>query len=97
FAFATWGGGGGACGLVAVVPFFDYDFRFCRLPFVRFRFAQTNYRLYVRDRAGVHLAWFFGTSLDTVWVAIPHYLWQLPWYRARMRFDTEYSDAEKRY
>src|SRR5215469_8827975 len=39
--------GGKTCGLVSVVPFVDVDFRFARLPFLRFRFAQTNYRLYV--------------------------------------------------
>lgn len=46
---------------------------------------------------GEHLAWFFGTSLDTVWVAVPHYVWKLPWYRARTRFDASYARAEGRY
>lgn len=88
---------GQTCGLVSVVPFVDVDFRFAALPLLRFRFAQTNYRLYVVDRRGDHLAWFFGTSLDTVFVAIPRYLWRLPWYRARTRFDVSYRLDEGRY
>ncbi|HEX8796536.1 MAG TPA: DUF2071 domain-containing protein [Polyangiaceae bacterium] len=88
---------GETCGLVSVVPFVVVDFRFARLPFLRFRFAQTNYRLYVTDRRGDHLAWFFGTSLDTVWVAVPHHVWKLPWYRARTRFDASYAHADGRY
>ncbi len=84
-------------GLLSVVPFYDVDFRFARLPLLRFRMGQTNYRLYVTDRRGGHMAWFIGTALDSFSVAVPHYLWKLPWHRARMRFDVAYSAAEQRY
>ncbi len=83
-------------GLLSVVPFLDVDFRFARLPFLRFSMGQTNYRLYVTDRSEP-LAWFLGTALDSFSVAVPHYLWSLPWYRARMRFEVAYSAAEQRY
>src|SRR5688572_13989061 len=36
--------------LLSVVPFVDVDFRFAKLPWFTFRFAQTNHRVYVRDR-----------------------------------------------
>jgi uncharacterized protein YqjF (DUF2071 family) len=88
---------GRTCGLVSAVPFVDVDFRFAALPFLRFRFAQTNYRVYVVDRRGDHLAWFFGTSLDTIWVGVPRYWWKLPWYRARTRFDAMYDHEQARY
>jgi hypothetical protein len=35
--------------------------------------------------------WFFGTSLATLWVWVPRYLWRLPWHRARMRFDCRFE------
>lgn len=89
-------GASGPCGLISVVPFLDVDFRFAKFPFVRFRFGQTNYRVYVRDR-DEHLVWFFGTALATPWVAIPRHLWKLPWHRARMTWDVEHSTTEHRY
>ena len=46
---------------------------------------------------GEHVAWFFGTSLDTVFVNVPHHLWKLPWHRARIRFDTRFDAANGRY
>lgn len=36
---------------VSMVPFEDQDFRFAALPWLKFRFAQTNYRTYVIDRS----------------------------------------------
>ncbi|MEO8538180.1 MAG: DUF2071 domain-containing protein [bacterium] len=84
--------------LVSAVPFIDRDFRFARMPIPRFRFGQTNYRAYVIDRAsGERLVWFFGTTLDSWTVALPHYAWKLPWHRARMRFDCLYDVANARY
>lgn len=38
--------------LVSVVPFVDQDFRFARIPRLKWRFGQTNYRMYVTVTAG---------------------------------------------
>jgi len=85
-------------GLVSVVPFMDQDFRFVRCPWPKWRFGQTNYRAYVTDtETGEHVAWFFGTVLDSVTVNVPRYAWKLPWHAARIRFDTEYDRQLERY
>ncbi len=84
-------------GLLSVVPFLDQDFCFSRLPWLRFRFGQTNYRLYVTDQQGEDQAWFFGTTLGAAAVAFAHHAWQLPWYRARYQFATTYSASQQRY
>jgi uncharacterized protein YqjF (DUF2071 family) len=81
---------GRTCALVSAVPFRDLDFRFGFAPWLRFKFGQTNYRAYVRYR-GTRCVWFFGTTLDTRWVAIPRYRWKLPWHRARMTFDSAWT------
>lgn len=84
--------------LVSVVPFVDLDFRAARCPWPRWSFGQTNYRAYVTDtQTGEHVAWFFGTVLDTLFVAVPRYAWKLPWYRARMQFDVEYDTIARRF
>lgn len=82
--------------LLSVVPFVDQDFRFVNVPWLKWRFGQTNYRVYVTDsETGEHVAWFIGTSLDSWTVSIPHYLWKLPWHRARIRFDCSFdADAQ---
>lgn len=83
---------------VSAVPFLDTDFRFMIFPWLKFRFGQTNYRTYVRDRDTGHRAvWFWGTSLDSLSVYIPRYCWQLPWHRGKIRFDCHYDDIAKRY
>jgi len=82
--------------LISVVPFLDRDFRFIRLPFARWSFAQTNYRAYVRYR-GEECAWFFGTALATPLVRIPRQLWQLPWLPAKTRFDARFNREAERY
>jgi hypothetical protein len=65
--------------LLSAVPFVDVDFQFVGLPWFRFRFAQTNHRVYVRDRSnGEHVAWFFGTTLGSRWVHLPQLLWCIP-------------------
>lgn len=74
---------------VSAVTFLDTRFRFRVLPWPRLSFGQINYRAYVRH-GGRRVAWFFGTSLDSAFVAIPRLLWQMPWHRARMRFDVAY-------
>ena len=84
--------------LVSVVTFLDEDFRFVACPWPRNTFGQTNYRSYVTDTAtGEHVAWFFGTCLDSLSVVIPRYLWRIPWHRARMTFDCRYNGAAARY
>lgn len=79
--------------LVSAVPFRDLDFRFSFAPWLTFQFGQTNYRAYVTHR-GQRAVWFFGTSLATRYVAIPRYLWKLPWHRAQMQFETAW-DGER--
>ncbi len=84
--------------LVSAVTFLDRDFRFVALPWLRGRFGQTNYRAYVTDRqTGEHVVWFFGTCLDSWSVLVPRHAWQLPWHRARMRFDCEHDQARQAY
>jgi hypothetical protein len=83
---------------VSMVPFEDQDFHFQFAPWALFRFGQTNYRTYVIDRAtGRRAVWFFGTTLDSFSVAIPRYLWELPWHHGRIRFDCAYDEAAKRF
>ncbi|MEM7456530.1 MAG: DUF2071 domain-containing protein [Planctomycetota bacterium] len=84
--------------LISVVPFLDLDFRFIRFPWFTWKFGQTNYRAYVRDRqTGEHVAWFFGTSLDSWTVNIPKHIWKLPWHRGKIRFETSYDRSKNRY
>ncbi len=92
------GSNGEPLALVSMVPFMDDDFHFQRVPFPRFRFGQTNYRAYVIDRkTGRRAAWFFGTSLDSWTVAVPHRVWKLPWHRAHIEFDCQFDEAAGRY
>jgi uncharacterized protein YqjF (DUF2071 family) len=82
--------GGAPRALVSAVPFLDTRFRSARLWSPGQTMGQTNYRLYVVDTAtGAHVAWFFGTTLDSVFVAVPRLLWRMPWRRGCMRFDCE--------
>jgi uncharacterized protein YqjF (DUF2071 family) len=90
--------GGPRRALISVVTFVDRDFRFAAFPYFKRSFGQTNYRAYVQDtETGEQAAWFFGTCLDSVSVAIPRYLWRLPWHRGRMEFDCRYDEAAARY
>jgi uncharacterized protein YqjF (DUF2071 family) len=84
--------------LVSVVTFIDQDFRFVVCPWFTRSFGQTNYRAYVQDtETGEHAAWFFGTCLDSVSVAVPRFAWRLPWHRAHMDFACQYDRAAGRY
>ena len=85
--------------LMSAVPFLDLDFHFPRLaPFAKFRFAQTNHRVYVNNRrTGEPCAWFFGTTLGSVTVAVPKLLWRLPWHHARYALNCEYDAAAACY
>jgi hypothetical protein len=90
--------GATAQALVSVVTFLDRDFRLAVFPWFRSQFGQTNYRSYVLDTAtGEHVAWFFGTCLDSLAVAVPRHVWCLPWHRCRMTFDCRYDESSKRY
>lgn len=83
---------------VSMVPFEDQDFRFVAARWLKFRFGQTNYRTYVVDRStGRRAVWFFGTTLDSLSVAIPRFAWKLPWHRGRIRFDCAYDTAAAKY
>jgi hypothetical protein len=92
------GGSAGSRALVSVVTFLDEDFRFVACPWLKNSFGQTNYRAYVLDTVtGKQVAWFFGTCLDSLTVAVPRYVWKLPWHRGRMNFDCRYDESAKRY
>lgn len=83
--------------LMSAVVFEDQDFRAAAWPSPRWRFGQTNYRIYVRDReAGARAVWFLGTTLGSWTVALPRYLWRLPWHHGRFVFECE-DDATGRY
>lgn len=89
---------GSSKALVSVVPFLDSDFRFVCCPWPKLRFGQTNYRAYVTDtKTGKHVAWFFGTSLDSISVVVPRLVWRLPWHGARIRFECDYDESAGRY
>ncbi len=77
-------------GLVSAVPFLDRDFRFHFAPFVKVACGQINYRAYVRV-GGVRGVWFFGTSLDSIFVALPRYAWSMPWHRDRIRIEADWD------
>jgi uncharacterized protein YqjF (DUF2071 family) len=84
--------------LVSAVTFLDRDFRFVACPWFTSSFGQTNYRSYVTDTAtGDHVAWFFGTCLDSLSVVVPRYCRRLPWHRARMSFDCRYDERAGNY
>lgn len=83
--------------LFSAVVFEDQDFRAAAWPSPRWAFGQTNYRIYVRDRhTGCRAVWFLGTTLGSWSVALPKYLWRLPWHHGRFEMDCV-DDASGRY
>ena len=89
--------GGHERALVSVVPFEDEDFRWAASDGPRWRFGQTNYRIYVRDRhTGRRAVWFLGTTLGSWRVVVPRYLWRLPWHYGRFTIACE-QVADGRY
>ncbi len=83
---------------VSMVPFEDEAFRFACARWPRFSFGQTNYRTYVKDPAtDKHAVWFFGTTLSSPTVAVPRYLWKLPWHHGRITFECSFNEHERRY
>jgi hypothetical protein len=99
FAIPEFEIGGRRLALMSAVPFVDVDFHFTGLlPFLRFRFGQTNYRVYVIDRrSGEHVVWFFGTTLGSPLVYVPKAAWKLPWHFARYQIACDYDQAMGRY
>jgi hypothetical protein len=99
FAIPEFDIGGQRLALMSAVPFVDVDFHFTGLfPFLRFRFAQTNYRVYVIDRrSGEHAVWFFGTTLGSPLVYLPRIAWKIPWHRARYKVACDYDRERGRY
>jgi hypothetical protein len=85
--------------LLSVAPFLDLDFHFQHFfRFVQFHFGQTNYRVYVVDRAtGEHAVWFFGTTLGSRIVQLPRLFWRIPWHYAAYDIDCRYNPALRRY
>jgi hypothetical protein len=82
--------------LVSVVPFVDIDFTSAVCPFPKFRMGQTNYRIYIVDTStNEKCVWFLGTTLDSWTLAVPHFLWNLPWYSGKVRFDCELDDSNR--
>lgn len=77
--------------LVSAVPFLDRDFHFRFFPAVKVSCGQVNYRAYVTFR-GERGVWFFGTSLDSVFVALPQLAWQMPWHRDRVTIEGAWDD-----
>jgi hypothetical protein len=85
-------------GLISVVPFIDVDFTSAVFPFLKFRMGQTNYRIYIIDRAtGERCVWFLGTTLDSWTVVVPRHIWNLPWYAGDIRFECEVDDETGQY
>lgn len=79
--------------LVSAVPFLDRDFHFRFCPPVKVSCGQVNYRAYVTFR-GERGVWFFGTSLDSVFVALPRLAWRMPWHRDRIAIQGTWAGDE---
>lgn len=99
FEILTFDSNGRQQAMLSVVPFVDADFNFYRLfPWLTFRFAQTNHRVYVRDKmSGEPVVWFFGTTLGSRVVHLARTLWRIPWYLAQYEIDCTYDEVNGRY
>jgi hypothetical protein len=99
FEIQTFPINGRQLALMSAVPFLDLDFNFYRItPFIKWTFAQTNYRVYVVDReTGEPCAWFFGTTLGGWPVHLARALWRIPWHYARYEVDCRFDEAAGRY
>ncbi|PXW68105.1 uncharacterized protein DUF2071 [Alteromonas sp. I10] len=85
-------------GLISVVPFIDVDFTSAVFPFPKFTMGQTNYRIYIIDRkTGERCVWFLGTTLDSWTLAVPRYLWNLPWHSGKVSFDCVLNETSGLY
>lgn len=89
---------GQAMGLISVVPFIDVDFTSAVFPFPKFTMGQTNYRIYIIDTdTGERCVWFLGTTLDSWTLAVPRYLWNLPWHSGKVSFDCSINEISGLY
>ena len=85
-------------GLISVVPFIDVDFTSAVFPFPKFTMGQTNYRIYIIDtETGERCVWFLGTTLDSWTLAVPRYLWNLPWHSGKVSFDCAINEVSGLY
>ncbi|MBE2220446.1 MAG: DUF2071 domain-containing protein [Anaerolineae bacterium] len=98
FEIPTYEINGSQLAMLSVVPFVDDDFCFYRLfPWFKFHFPQTNFRVYVIDRAtGEPVVWFFGTTLGSLVVSLARALWRIPWHRAQYEVDCEFDEENGR-
>lgn len=78
-------------GFVSAVSFRDVHFRFAFAPWLRLSFFQTNYRTYVRAPDGRRAVFFFGTTLDSPFVAIPRIAWRMPWHGGATVIEAEWA------
>jgi hypothetical protein len=84
--------------LISVVPFIDVDFTSAVYPFPKFTMGQTNYRIYIIDKeTNERCVWFLGTTLDSWTLAVPRFLWNLPWYSGDVKFDCDFDESQKIY
>jgi hypothetical protein len=85
-------------GLISVVPFIDVDFTSAVFPFPKFTMGQTNYRIYIIDtETGERCVWFLGTTLDSWTLAVPRYLWNLPWHAGKVSFNCSFNKTTGLY
>lgn len=85
--------GGRTCGLVSAVNFRDDGLHFNAAPFVRASFYQTNFRLYVLNKATREPEVFFiGTTASTPLIFIPRNLWGAPWHRGDYQWSCEWGE-----
>lgn len=84
--------------LISVVPFIDVDFTSAVYPFPKFTMGQTNYRIYIIDKQNnERCVWFLGTTLDSWTLAVPRFLWNLPWYSGEVTFDCDFDESKYIY
>lgn len=84
--------------LISVVPFIDVDFTSAAYPFPKFTMGQTNYRIYIIDKnTNERCVWFLGTTLDSWTLAVPRFVWNLPWYSGDVNFDCDFDASEYIY
>lgn len=79
---------------VSAVTFLNTDFFVRFAPFVRLRAHQTNYRAYVR-RGDQRVVWFFATSLASIGVVVPRFIWGLPWARSKVAAKAQWYGEER--
>ena len=85
-------------GLISVVPLINVDFTLAAFPFPKFTMGQTDYRIYIVDtETGEHCVWFLGTTLDSWTLAVPRYVWSMPWHAGKIRFDCAINEATGLY